>query len=510
MRINWGVVLGGWVCAAACQLDDRSLPVPASTAEDPLQMNVSGADVSGDSEAATVVGTDPAEEQAGGLPLAVSNVDGVSDESTGEPADEGESSAAEPTGAAPADAGCTDCAPPAPPSEPACAAGLEACTSGCFDLLTSAAHCGACDAACAPELECRDGGCVCQGALDACGGRCVDTQTDAAHCGNCGVACGPNEACRAGGCACSGELFPCVVRDHVAAGTRGYGVLNLAGYSDATRAWAAYVDSTGNLGSTIVIHDTLTLANLRRIEVPEWEVQLAFLPTEPTLLYSNGGSLFRLREGGAPERLPIEGVTWFELSLDGSLLAVWDRAQLGIYSYPALNERAKLDVSITVADQNRRIGISRDARRVALSGAYDNNQIQVFDLVNGTTRIMTATGATATYSPTFSRNGNELYVGGGYADGRVYVFDSNTGAQLRRLQVSDNYVYSIDLVPGFDQLLVGGYDGALRIVSATDGTVLVNENVGFINRAVFSPDGNYIYSGHGAGGDSRLAVHRVE
>jgi Tol biopolymer transport system component len=296
--------------------------------------------------------------------------------------------------------------------------------------------------------------------------------------------------------------------DHVSLGSS-YGVLNLAGYSDATRQWVAFVDSTGSVGSTIIIHDALAAADLRSIDVPTWEVQLTFLPREPTLIYSNGGSMFRVREDAAAEQLPFEAVDWFELSEDGTLLAVWDQAQLGIYAYPALSEQALLDVVVPVAQQQRRIGISRDNRFVAISGGYANALIQVFDLANGTNRRMTATGATATYSPTFSRDGLELYVGGGYSDGRVYVFDPTTGTEIRRFAPFSSYLYTIDRVPGFDQLLVGGYDGQLQIVSAEDGTVLWTSDVGHINRAAWSPDGTFMYSGHGAGGESRLLVHRV-
>lgn len=88
-----------------------------------------------------------------------------------------------------------------------CAVGESgvACGDGCVDTDTDAAHCGACDAACAPGAACVAG--VCQTACGAtqteCGGACTDTAADTRHCGACGNACEPGEVCFEGACATS-------------------------------------------------------------------------------------------------------------------------------------------------------------------------------------------------------------------------------------------------------------------------------------------------------------------
>jgi WD40 repeat protein len=179
-------------------------------------------------------------------------------------------------------------------------------------------------------------------------------------------------------------------------------------------------------------------------------------------------------------------------------------------SYPGLAAQQELPVSIPIDAGYQRLAFSRDGRWLAVTGLYNDIQIQLFDLSNGSSRVMSAVGATGTYSPAFSEDGRELFVGGGYADGRVYVFDTSTGAELRRLTPFVNYVFTVVQVPGFRQLLVGGYDGKLSIIDAVSGDELWAEQIGNnINRASFSPDGSRLYAGTGAGGGSLLmySVH---
>lgn len=349
----------------------------------------------------------------------------------------------------------------------------------------------------------------CPGVPEPCGDQCVDLQSDVEHCGACDSACASNESCSGGSCVCSGELFPCVSFEQSVSASD-YGVLNVAGYRDATHDWVAFSDSTGNAGSTIIIQDNTTQLPIRSIEVPQWEVQLAFLPNEPTLLYSSNGTLSRVTEQDQPTEL-MRGVPWFRLSPDGRALATLDSTNamvLTLRSYPSLAVQDELALGIPMGNQYERLAFSRDGRWLAVSGLYENIQVQLFDLSNGTTRLLRATGATGTYSPVFSEDGTELFVGGGYADGRVYVFDTATGAELRRLNVLPNYVYSVEQVPGFRQLLVGGYDGRLAIIDAVTGAELWSDDVGHVNRSIFAPDGSRIFTGTGAGSGS-LVVHTV-
>jgi hypothetical protein len=92
----------------------------------------------------------------------------------------------------------------------ACLPGFGDCNGdavdGCeVELATSAAHCGACRAACSSDRTCVGSSCVvCPDLRLACGGACVDPQTDPAHCGACNAPCAvrPNAraTCTNGGC----------------------------------------------------------------------------------------------------------------------------------------------------------------------------------------------------------------------------------------------------------------------------------------------------------------------
>jgi WD40 repeat protein len=323
----------------------------------------------------------------------------------------------------------------------------------------------------------------------------VDLSTDHEHCSDCDRSCGSNESCIDYDCVCSGALFPCFSGNSQLLATD---IFSIAGYRDATHDWVAYSDSAGNAGATIVVHDNATGLSVRSILVPHWDVQLVFLSNQPTLLYSSNGTLSRVAEEEEPAEL-LRGITWFKVSPDGQTLATLSSANamvLTLRSYPELAVQEELSVSIPIGEQQERLAFSRDGRWLAATGLSGNTQVQLFDRSNGSSRVMSAVGATGTYSPVFSEDGRELFVGGGYADGRVYVFDTATGAELRRLTPFENYVYTVAQVPGFRQLLVAGYGGRIAVVDAVSGDILWQEQFSDdINRAIFSPDGRRLYAG---------------
>ncbi len=80
----------------------------------------------------------------------------------------------------------------APPAEGTCGTLEVACGPTCADLLSSDAHCGACNNPCASGATCEEGRCVrvCEGDTTSCGADCVNLDDDPAHCGGCGVQCG--------------------------------------------------------------------------------------------------------------------------------------------------------------------------------------------------------------------------------------------------------------------------------------------------------------------------------
>ncbi|HET7091824.1 MAG TPA: MXAN_6577-like cysteine-rich protein, partial [Thermomicrobiales bacterium] len=103
----------------------------------------------------------------------------------------------------------TDCAAgacffrraPAPPCDP----GLTRCASGCVNLGSDPANCGACGTVCGAGQVCFAGLCAnehrCDPGLTRCGDACVNLATDSANCGGCGATCAADETCFGGICA---------------------------------------------------------------------------------------------------------------------------------------------------------------------------------------------------------------------------------------------------------------------------------------------------------------------
>lgn len=85
---------------------------------------------------------------------------------------------------------------------PACSGGLVDCGGTCVDVDIDTSHCGGCDMPCATGESCVDGACTvpCDPGLTACGGTCVDTATDASNCGSCGMTCDAGDDCVASAC----------------------------------------------------------------------------------------------------------------------------------------------------------------------------------------------------------------------------------------------------------------------------------------------------------------------
>ena len=85
---------------------------------------------------------------------------------------------------------------------------LISCTSGCSDLDTDNANCGACDVPCPSGNRCIGGSCwlSCQAGLSNCGGVCVNRTNDNANCGSCGGSCATGEKCSGSSCSLSCQV----------------------------------------------------------------------------------------------------------------------------------------------------------------------------------------------------------------------------------------------------------------------------------------------------------------
>ncbi len=99
------------------------------------------------------------------------------------------------TGGVTVDAPVSDVGPDA-----ACPVGQMQCGSGCIDVRTDNANCGACRNLCRTGSGCVDGSCSCMGPRLVCNNQCIDVNTDAMNCGRCGNACPAGQSCGFGMC----------------------------------------------------------------------------------------------------------------------------------------------------------------------------------------------------------------------------------------------------------------------------------------------------------------------
>lgn len=100
---------------------------------------------------------------------------------------------------------CTECPPgqgcvAGVCTKPPCAYGLTMCSGTCVSLDSDWDNCGACGKVCDFSESCKQGKCIAKGSLDCSGAfkACADDCTlmiDSAHCGGCNAKCAPGEAC---------------------------------------------------------------------------------------------------------------------------------------------------------------------------------------------------------------------------------------------------------------------------------------------------------------------------
>ena len=98
----------------------------------------------------------------------------------------------------------------------ACGPGLDCCGGVCVNTATDSSNCSACGSGCGAdtpdccgstctdfqedEQNCGSCGRSCGDTETCCGGVCIDDRSDADHCGGCGLACGGTDVCCDGMC----------------------------------------------------------------------------------------------------------------------------------------------------------------------------------------------------------------------------------------------------------------------------------------------------------------------
>jgi WD40 repeat protein len=148
----------------------------------------------------------------------------------------------------------------------------------------------------------------------------------------------------------------------------------------------------------------------------------------------------------------------------------------------------------TFADATAEIGgltFSPNGTQLAVSGGYQDGQIRVYNMSSGVIASTIDTGSSAAYGVTYSSDGALLAYGDG--SNMVVVLDTATNEPITTLT---NPAYAWMFSPNNTQIAAGGEDGNIYIYDARTGE-LVNTLTGHtavIESLSYSPDGTRLVS----------------
>lgn len=93
-------------------------------------------------------------------------------------------------------------------------------------------------------------------------------------------------------------------------------------------------------------------------------------------------------------------------------------------------------------------------------------------------------------------------------DGRVHIWDADTGGLLRELEAHRNEAYAVAFSPDGEHLATGGYDGTVRVWTAADGELVRSfEADPWPLDVAYSPDGSELLAGEV---DGDVLVHPLD
>ena len=295
----------------------------------------------------------------------------------------------------------------------------------------------------------------------------------------------------------------------------GYAPFGITSYRNGSQHYVAYIDSSGNgIQNDVVIYDVAEKSKVSAHTVSHWYNSIHFLKDQPVLIFSDGDNLYRQTIGNFAQ-LVHQDIGKFELSDDNTQLVSYNDSNVRIFSYPDMTLEQTLPVTISRQvgrSTARQCGLSKNNQYVALDSGYEKQEVEVFDLITGTSKVYNATGATATYSPSFSDDNEQLYVGGGYSDGHIYTFDLESKKLVNTFKPFSEYVYNVQQFLDNRYLLTAGYNGAVKIINRVSGAEYwSSENYpGSISHLAIN--GKYIYSTHGSSGtlNSKVTIFEIK
>jgi WD40 repeat protein len=145
--------------------------------------------------------------------------------------------------------------------------------------------------------------------------------------------------------------------------------------------------------------------------------------------------------------------------------------------------------------------LTGDGNKALLWDMYEGREIQRFDepleykYPGRPAGIFYEDYATPVESVAFSPDGQRVLTGG--LDGRAILWDTTTGAELRRFQGHEGPVWSVAFSPDGRRLATGGEDKTTHVWDAETGKQLASLKSRWTVRAVaFSPDGLQLVAAH--------------
>ena len=153
------------------------------------------------------------------------------------------------------------------------------------------------------------------------------------------------------------------------------------------------------------------------------------------------------------------------------------------------------------------VAYSPDGRTIATGGDQDDGEARLWDTESGALLKKFAAHAEPVLSVAFSRDGRQLLTAS--YDKTARLWDIESGAQLREFRGHSWWVWSAHFSPDNTQVVTASQDGTAIVwsVNSDSHSAPFTGHTGPIYSATFSPDGNFVAS---CGEDKRILLWRPD
>ncbi len=286
----------------------------------------------------------------------------------------------------------------------------------------------------------------------------------------------------------------------------GHGVYSIDHLKAADMSALAYFENGSN---NIKLFNLSSKSQVGEINLSARPGHVEYSTVYDALFYSMNGSLYQLSDTNESS-IFLENVNDFFFTAAGNRCVTRYSNKLNIFDMVSKKIIQSFEITVSGRIGNRTIGSSYNGEYLAVATGYKKQDVQVFDVKKGTSKAIKIDGASATYSPTPSEDGSEVYVGGGFSDGHLYVYNVASGRLNRKFKPFSAYVYQVKPTADPNYVVAGGYNGVLKIINIKDGTQWWSStNIALINEVTVSSDLKRIYVASGAG-DARFSVFDIK